>query len=385
MTSTEPSMNKIIVYDKPNFEGLSKEFAGDVPDLHDLDFGDCISSLKVIGQPWVAYKSPRFEGDGFAFEEGDYEEINKNNFSSLRLVHHDLSDPQITLYDLPNYEGRGKVVTEETNLAYGYFNDSVSSHVVQKGVWLLYKNPDRSGWYHIAWPGERICNYKTEINFDDSVSHLQPLKSGRPVITAKLLWDQKKVEDEQDVLIDEIVGANCTKYDQAFTANTSREYTTTTLQSFHFSNTTSLKLGFSFQVAVGASNVLVVEKGKHESTTTNEKVDVMLPAKIPPCTSLSIQVVKKETTTSIPVELTIVQNGKEKKELAEYKCVSGRTISTRYVMEPISAEEGTSQAKSSSVTEGKHQTNPSHKSIQVDFRAKPDPTPPGESSQATPE
>ncbi|XP_048347061.1 epidermal differentiation-specific protein-like isoform X2 [Sphaerodactylus townsendi] len=352
MTSTEPSMNKIIVYDKPNFEGLSKEFAGDVPDLHDLDFGDCISSLKVIGQPWVAYKSPRFEGDGFAFEEGDYEEINKNNFSSLRLVHHDLSDPQITLYDLPNYEGRGKVVTEETNLAYGYFNDSVSSHVVQKGVWLLYKNPDRSGWYHIAWPGERICNYKTEINFDDSVSHLQPLKSGRPVITAKLLWDQKKVEDEQDVLIDEIVGANCTKYDQAFTANTSREYTTTTLQSFHFSNTTSLKLGFSFQVAVGASNVLVV---------------------------------KKETTTSIPVELTIVQNGKEKKELAEYKCVSGRTISTRYVMEPISAEEGTSQAKSSSVTEGKHQTNPSHKSIQVDFRAKPDPTPPGESSQATPE
>uniref|UniRef100_A0ACB8EGL1 Uncharacterized protein n=1 Tax=Sphaerodactylus townsendi TaxID=933632 RepID=A0ACB8EGL1_9SAUR len=32
----------------------------------------------------------------------------------------------------------------------------------------------------------------------------------------------RKVEDEQDVLIDEIVGANCTKYDQAFTANTSR-------------------------------------------------------------------------------------------------------------------------------------------------------------------
>nr|XP_056702617.1 epidermal differentiation-specific protein-like [Euleptes europaea] len=334
---------------QPNFEGLSKEFTGDVPDLHDLDFGDCISSLKVIGQPWVAYKVPKFEGDGFAFEEGNYGEVNKNNhFSSLRLVHYDLSDPQITLYELPNYEGESKVVTEETNLAYGYFNDRVSSHVVQKGVWLLYKNPNRGGWYHIAWPGERICDYKTEINFDDSVSHLQPLQPGHPIITAKLLWDQKKVEDEQDVLIDEIVGTNCTKYDQAFTANTSREYTATTLQSFHFSNTTTLKLGFSFQVTVGASNVLVV---------------------------------KKETATSVPVELTIVQNGKEKKELAEYKCVSGRTISTRYVMKPISTEEVTSQAKLTPVTEGKHgQAKYSHKPIEVHFRARPDPTRPGQSS-----
>ncbi|XP_015277613.1 PREDICTED: epidermal differentiation-specific protein-like [Gekko japonicus] len=386
MVSKEPRMNKIIVYDKPNFEGLSKEFTSDVPDLHELDFGDCISSLKVIGQPWVAYKVPKFEGDGFAFEEGNYEEVSKNNnFSSLRLVHYDLSDPQITLYELPNFEGQSKVVTEETNLAYGYFNDSVSSHVVQKGVWLLYKNPNRSGWYHVAWPGERIHDYKTELNFDDSVSHLQPLKPGRPIITAKLLWDQKKVEDEREVLIDEIVGTNCTKYDQAFTANTSREYATTVLQSFHFSNTTSLKLGFSFQVTVGASNVLVVEKGKHESTTTNEKVDVMLPAKIPPCTELSIHVVKKETTTSVPVELTIIQNGKEKKEHAEYKCVSGRTISTRYVMKPISTEEETSQTKPTPVTEGKHcHAKPSHKPMEVYFRVKPDPTPPGDSSQAIP-
>ncbi|XP_054834743.1 epidermal differentiation-specific protein-like [Eublepharis macularius] len=382
MVSKQPCVNKIIVYDKPNFEGLSKEFTSDVPDLHELDFGDCISSLKVTGQPWVAYKLPKFEEDGFVFEEGDHAEVNKsNNFSSLRLVHYDLSEPQITLYELPNYEGRSKVVTEETNLAYGYFNDCVSSHVVQKGVWLLYKNSNRSGWYHIAWPGEHIHDYKTEINFDDSVSHLQPLKPGRPIITAKLLWDQKKVEDERDILIDEIVGINCTKYNQAFTANTSREYTATVVQSFHFSNTTNLKLGFSFQVTVGVANILVVEKGKHESTTTNEKVDVMLPAKIPPCTQLSIQVVRKETTTSVPVELTICQNGKEKKELAEYKCVSGRTISTRYVMKPISAGGETPQAKLTPVTEGEPcHAKPSHKATEEHFQAKPDPTPPGERS-----
>ncbi|XP_053156222.1 epidermal differentiation-specific protein-like [Hemicordylus capensis] len=353
MSSKEPAMNKIIVYDKPHFEGLSKEFACDIPDLHELDFGDCISSLKVIGQPWVVYKAPKFEGDGFAFEEGDYEEIENNNkISSLRLVHYDLSDPQITLYEHPNYEGQSKVVTEETNLAYGYFNDRVSSHVVQKGVWLLYKNPNRGGWYHIAWPKERIHDYKTEINFDDSVSHLQPLQPGRPIITAKLLWDQKKVEAEQDILIDELVGSNCTDYEQVFTANTCREYTTSVFQSFLFSNTTTLRLGFSFKVNVGAANVFVVEKGKHESITTSEKVEVMLPAKIPPCTQLCIQVVKKETTTTVPVELTICQNGKEKKEHAEYRCVSGRTISTRYTMTPISEAQKTSQASPKPAKEG---------------------------------
>ncbi|XP_008103653.1 epidermal differentiation-specific protein [Anolis carolinensis] len=353
MSSQTSCMNKIIVYDKANFEGLSKEFTCDIPDLHALDFGDCISSLRVIGQPWVAYKSPKFGGDGFAFEEGNYSEIDTNNkISSLRLVHHDLSEPLITLYERPNYEGQRKVVQEETNLAYGYFNDCVSSHAVQRGVWLLYKNSNRGGWYHVAWPGERICDYKTELNFDDSVSHLRPLQPGCPIITTKLFWDKKKVEDERDVLIDEIVGTNCTEYEQAFTANTCREYTATVFQSFHFSNTTTLKLGLSFQVTLGGSNVFKVKKGKQESIITKEKVEVLLPAKIPPHTQLTIHVIRKETTTSVPVELTICQNGKESKEQAEYRCVSGRTISTRYTMVPVSAAE--EKSKSKAVKEGEH-------------------------------
>ncbi|KAJ6668148.1 hypothetical protein lerEdw1_015525 [Lerista edwardsae] len=376
MSLKETSMNKIIVYDKPKFEGLSKEFTGDVTDLHELDFGDCISSLKVIGQPWVAYKVPKFEGDGFAFEEGDYEQIDKNNkISSLRLVHYDLSDPEITLYEHPNYEGQSKVVKEETNLTYGYFNDRVSSHVVQSGVWLLYKHPNRGGWYHIAWPGERIQDYKADLDFDDSVSHLQPLQPGRPTITAKVLWDQKKEEAERDILIDEIVGSNFTEYEQAFTTNTCREYTTTVFQSFHFSNSTTVKVGFSFQVTLGGANTFLVEKGKHEATTTSEKVEVMLPAKIPPCTQLSIQVVKKETTTTVPVELTICQNGKEKKEQAEYHCVSGRTISTRYAMTPISETlMKASHPSSAPVTEKRHYlAKPAHVVIEDHSQRQPGP------------
>uniref|UniRef100_A0A8C8VR96 Beta/gamma crystallin 'Greek key' domain-containing protein n=1 Tax=Pelusios castaneus TaxID=367368 RepID=A0A8C8VR96_9SAUR len=164
----QPSTNKIVVYEHADFEGLSREFTSDVPDLHELDFGNCICSLRVIGQPWIAYTAPKYEGDAYAFEEGEYRTVEKSNaLSALRLVHHDLAEPQITLYEHPDYAGKSKVVTEETNLTYGYFNDRVSSHVVQRGVWLLYRHPDRGGWYHIAWPGERLPDYKAEIDFQD--------------------------------------------------------------------------------------------------------------------------------------------------------------------------------------------------------------------------
>ncbi|XP_039338458.1 epidermal differentiation-specific protein-like [Mauremys reevesii] len=331
----QPGVNKIVVYEQADFEGLSREFTSDVPDLHELDFGDCISSLRVVGQPWIAYTAPKYEGDAYALEEGEYRTVEKDKaFSALRLVHHDLADPQITLYEEPDYAGQSKVVTEETNLTYGYFNDRVSSHVVQRGVWLLYKHPARGGWYHIAWPGERLPDYKPQLGFHNCLSHLRPLAPGRPAVTARILWGQRKVEAERDVLIDEIVGVNATDLEQTFTTCSSREYVTTTLQSFRFSNATSLRAGLSFTLAVEAANVFTVEKGRSESTTRRDRVEVLLPAKIPPCTQLTIHVVSKEATISVPVELTVSQNERSRTELGEYRCVSGRTISTKYTMKP---------------------------------------------------
>uniref|UniRef100_A0A8C6YZQ4 Beta/gamma crystallin 'Greek key' domain-containing protein n=1 Tax=Nothoprocta perdicaria TaxID=30464 RepID=A0A8C6YZQ4_NOTPE len=127
---------------RADFEGLSREFSCDVPDLHELDFGDCIASLKVLGQPWVAYTGAKYEGEAHVFEEGEHPAVGRpRSFSSLRLVHHDLCEPQITLYERPHFQGARKVVTEETNLAYGYFNDRVGSHEVQRGVWELSQHP----------------------------------------------------------------------------------------------------------------------------------------------------------------------------------------------------------------------------------------------------
>ncbi|XP_066195072.1 epidermal differentiation-specific protein-like [Sylvia atricapilla] len=174
-------MGKIIIYEHVNFQGLSKEFTTDTPNLPALGCNDIVSSVKVIGQPWVAYEHVNYKGQFLVFEEGEYESLGKemnDKISSLQLITDDLHNPQITLYQHVEYKGRSRIVREATDLAGGEDNDIVSSHKVQRGVWLLCKNSDGSGPRHLARAHEDVPNY-TEIGFNDKLSFLRPLRPGR--------------------------------------------------------------------------------------------------------------------------------------------------------------------------------------------------------------
>ncbi|KAL8212250.1 UNVERIFIED_CONTAM: hypothetical protein K2H54_041306 [Gekko kuhli] len=289
-------MNKIIVYEHEDFKGLHKEFTSDVPDLHSMDFGDCISSLKLVSE--------------------------------------DLEHPQITFFEKPDFEGVSKIITEETNLTYGRFNDKASSHIVQKGVWLLYEHGNRKGWQHVAREGDKIPNYESVFHFNKKCSHVYPLKGGRATITATILWDSKKVESEREVVIDEIKGVNNTDFEQTFTTTTSKIYESATSHSFKL-KPSGLKVDESFYLSIDPSTNLLAEKGSIDSTVTIDKVEVVMPANIPPHSELNIHVIRRVVAASVPVELTITKNGKSKTECGEYRSVSGSNISARYVMKPV--------------------------------------------------
>nr|XP_056703308.1 epidermal differentiation-specific protein-like [Euleptes europaea] len=327
-------MNKIIVYEYVDFKGLHREFTSDVPDLHNVDFGDCISSLKVIGQPWLTFSDSNYKGLAHPYEEGEYNHISRNDvISSLQLVSEDLEHPQITLFDKPDFKGANKIITEETNLTYGYFNDKASSHIVQKGVWLLYEHGDRKGWEYIAREGNKLPNYESVFRLNKKCSYVYPLKGGQPVIISNILWDHKKVESERNVVIDEINGVNNTDFEQIFTTTSSKTYESSTSHSFKL-KTSALKLDGSFYLRIDPSTNILVEKGSIDSVT-KDKVEVILPAKIPPHSELNIRVIMKLVTASVPVELTITRNGKSKTECGEYRSVSGSSISAKYIMKPV--------------------------------------------------
>ncbi|NXS11859.1 EDSP protein, partial [Neodrepanis coruscans] len=184
-------MGKIIIYEHANFQGLSKEFTSDIGNLKDVDWNDIVSSVKVIGQPWVAYEHVNYKGQFLVFEEGEYSFVGKDmndKISSLRpcwlspvnsVITEDLHNPQITLYEhvLAFNQGKRIIIREGTHLASGHDSDIMSSHKIQRGAWLLYENSDKSGIQYLAQVHEYLPNYNA-IHFNNKLSFLHPLLPG---------------------------------------------------------------------------------------------------------------------------------------------------------------------------------------------------------------
>ncbi|XP_028822286.1 epidermal differentiation-specific protein-like [Denticeps clupeoides] len=334
-------VNKIFVYENPDFQGVSREFTEYCPDLRDVSFNDCISSVKVIGQPWVLYEHPHCQGAQFYFEEGECRSVEWHEvISSLEQVKEDLTNPQITLYEDQNYGGRSITLNCETNLMFGNFNDMISSCRVDRGAWVLYEHPNRGGRSILVRAGREFPNIGW---IDNQVSWARPLKPGRPKITAELLWD-KKEENTKSVVIDSICGVNRGKHEQTFSSELSREYEGSVTESFNFSNATQISVGMSFgfdigivksEVNVNVSNTFTVEKGTSNTKTEKKGVKISIPATIHPHTKLTVNVVRKEVDVKVPVKITIQSGYSSSTEYGEYRCQAGNTILAEYQEEDI--------------------------------------------------
>ncbi|XP_016116801.1 epidermal differentiation-specific protein-like [Sinocyclocheilus grahami] len=168
-------MSKIVVFTEEGFIGRTAEFKNDVHDLEERGFNNVISSLKVIGTPWVAYYDKNFTGKQRVFEEGEYATLeDKGKFSSLKMITDDLDNPEIQLFEHVNYGGRSVTLQKETNLHKIAFSDIASSHKVKGGVWVLYEDVNRHGAQLVSFPGDQVPSY-LPLSFNDVASHVRPL------------------------------------------------------------------------------------------------------------------------------------------------------------------------------------------------------------------
>lgn len=169
-------MSKIIVYSDKRFNGRAAEFKHDVRDLELKDFDNAIASIKVIGAPWVAYYGKNFSGKQRVFEEGEYPFLEDDGcFSSLRIITDDLDNPEIQLFEHVDYTGNSVILYWERNLHDINFSDTVSSHKVKAGVWVIYEHINRQGAQFVSFPGEEVPNY-IPYSFNDIASHVRPLQ-----------------------------------------------------------------------------------------------------------------------------------------------------------------------------------------------------------------
>ncbi|XP_042600214.1 epidermal differentiation-specific protein-like [Cyprinus carpio] len=168
-------MSKIVVFAEEGFKGRTAQFKNNVCDLEEKGFNNVISSLKVIGAPWVAYHDKHFAGKQRVFQEGEYATLDdKGKFSSLKMIIDDLDNPEIQLFEHAYYQGRSVTLHRETNLHDINFSDIASSHKVKGGVWVLYQHINRQGSQLISFPGEEIPSY-FPLSFNDVASHVRPL------------------------------------------------------------------------------------------------------------------------------------------------------------------------------------------------------------------
>jgi hypothetical protein len=181
----DSKMAKIQLYKDSNFGGRMIEVEGDIGNLKDYGFTDEVSSCKVMDGTWLLYKDQDFQGAYAILDKGEYGSpssmgLSNDSLSSLRPFPQ-AAENTILLFKDSNYKGRMIPPTgAESNFHNIDANDEVSSIIVLRGTWYLYKDKDFKGerWAVSATGGdEKNGRYPTAKDFEnDKISSAQPAR-----------------------------------------------------------------------------------------------------------------------------------------------------------------------------------------------------------------
>ncbi|XP_039735034.1 very large A-kinase anchor protein [Pteropus medius] len=165
----EMPMNlKVIIYEKPQFHGQTREFSehiDSVPNFlkNDGDFHG-IGSIRVIGGVWVAYEKEHFKGQQFLLEEGDFEDRNATGalsgpILSFRYLQANFIESSITLFESDLESGKFIDITNQeiSDLEEIGFGSETRSIHVKSGVWVAYQQKFFCGQQYILEKGKYKC------------------------------------------------------------------------------------------------------------------------------------------------------------------------------------------------------------------------------------
>ncbi|XP_078068529.1 uncharacterized protein crybg1a isoform X2 [Mustelus asterias] len=183
--------SKVIVYEKPFFEGKQLELKTDVFSFvgrdeetalcHTYPFTN-IGSLKVIGGFWVGYEKPGFQGHQYVLEEGEYQEWyewggDDEHLQSLRFIQVNLSTPVIILFNETNFSEKSRnievlgPIPDLQDTDYGLRTESIN---VLSGTWVAYENTDFTGEQYVLEKG-LYSSYEDWGAINSKISSIQPV------------------------------------------------------------------------------------------------------------------------------------------------------------------------------------------------------------------
>ncbi|XP_056415292.1 very large A-kinase anchor protein [Hyla sarda] len=187
-----PSDPKIILYEKPHFQGWSGEITEHVSSLRTLacdgdnSGGRDIGSIQVTGGIWVGYENERYKGHQYLLEEGDYEDWHawggyNNIFQSIRYLQADFLESSVTLYETEDEDGKQLNLFNQAipDLELVGYSQRMQGIHVKKGVWVAYQQKHFCGEQYILEKGR----YKTYLDWGGSNNTILSI---RPVLLEPL-------------------------------------------------------------------------------------------------------------------------------------------------------------------------------------------------------
>uniref|UniRef100_A0A8C3RC91 Crystallin beta-gamma domain containing 1 n=1 Tax=Cyanoderma ruficeps TaxID=181631 RepID=A0A8C3RC91_9PASS len=159
---------KVIVYEKPFFEGRHVEIESEIFMLDEKESEDktrlpltSVGSMKVLGGVWVAYEKAGFEGHQYLLEEGAYRDWTDwggydEEVQSLRPIVGDFTSSHMIMYSEKDFGSKGSninvlgIISDLKETGYGLRTQSIN---VLSGVWVAYENAEFTGEQYILAKG----------------------------------------------------------------------------------------------------------------------------------------------------------------------------------------------------------------------------------------
>ena len=154
------------LYRDVNFRGAQLTLSKEMSYLNQQGFNDSASSAKISGTPWIFYQHISFMGSSYVVKPGTYPNPGSwggenDVLSSLRPLPRETEGDRgvIAIFEHTNYGGRMVVLTTSTpNFTTLNFNDRISSMIVIKGSWTVFRDVNYRGDIGTYTAGAYISN-----------------------------------------------------------------------------------------------------------------------------------------------------------------------------------------------------------------------------------
>ncbi|XP_077336305.1 very large A-kinase anchor protein [Lithobates pipiens] len=187
-----PNDPKIIIYEKPHFQGWSREITEHVSSIgkliSDEDNTDPldVGSIRVIGGIWVGYEKERYKGYQYLIEEGEYEDCQawggySSTFQSIRYLQANFLEASVTLLESDLEDGKHVDLFNQAipDLKLAGYNTRPQCIHVKKGMWVAYQQKHYCGEQYILEKGR----YKSHVDWGGSNNTIMSI---RPVLLEPL-------------------------------------------------------------------------------------------------------------------------------------------------------------------------------------------------------